>query len=49
MAFLSIPNAAIAGISACVPKQEEFYSEITLFSEEESSNFSKSHFSFVGE
>ena len=41
MAFLSIPNAAIAGISTCVPKQEEFCSEITLFSEEESSNFSK--------
>jgi len=41
MAFLSIPNVAVTGISACVPKQEEFCSEFPLFSEEESLNFSK--------
>ena len=29
------------GISACVPKQEEFCSEFPLFSKEESLNFSK--------
>ncbi len=31
MQFLSIPNAAIASISACVPKQEEFYSKLHYF------------------
>lgn len=41
MAFLSIPNVAITGISACVPKHEEFCSEFPLFSEDESLNFSK--------
>ncbi len=41
MAFLSIPNVAVTGISACVPQQEEFCSEFPLFSEEESLNFSK--------
>ena len=41
MAFLSIPNVAITGISACVPKREEFCSDFPLFSKEESLNFSK--------
>lgn len=41
MAFLSIRNIKIAGISACVPKQEEFCSDFPLFSKEESLNFSK--------
>lgn len=41
MAFLSIRNVKIAGISACVPKQEEFCFDFPLFSKEESLNFSK--------
>lgn len=41
MSFLSIPSVAITGISACVPKREEFCSDFPLFSEEESLNFSK--------
>ncbi|MDD4515958.1 ketoacyl-ACP synthase III [Massilibacteroides sp.] len=39
MAFLSIPNVRIAGISACVPKRIEQCSDLPILSKEESLNF----------
>ena len=41
MAFLSIPNVRVSGISACVPSQEEPCSSLSLFDDEESFLFSK--------
>lgn len=39
MAFLSVPNVRIAGVSACVPMKEERCSDLSLLSEEECESF----------